>query len=306
MTDFTGGSLTIGYEGINSPVEENIFSADIDALWDYGDPVASEGRFRELLATVSSRASGDEVRTQIARSLGLQRRFDEALQELEKVNDDSVTVRVRKALEWGRVLNSSGRPAEAVPWFETALRESEGVPELEFYHVDAAHMLGIAAAIEDRLNWNLRAIDLARSASDDRARGWLGSLLNNTGWSLHDLGRFEEAHALFVEALEYRRNHGTPTTIRIAQWCVGRSLRSLGRFDEAFAIQTALVNAGDEEGYAHEEMGELLLLLDRADEAKPYFAVAHERLAKDSWLSANEPDRIARLATLSRERSFRD
>lgn len=300
MTDFTGGSLTIGYEGINSPVEENIFSADIDALWDYGDPVASEERFRELLATVSSRASGDEVRTQIARSLGLQRRFDEALQELEKVNDDSVTVRVRKALEWGRVLNSSGRPAEAVPWFETALRESEGVPELEFYHVDAAHMLGIAAAVEDRLNWNLRAIDLARSASDDRARGWLGSLLNNTGWSLHDLGRFEEAHALFVEALEYRRNHGTPTTIRIAQWCVGRSLRSLGRLDEALAIQSALVNAGDEEGYAHEEMGELLLLLDRADEARPYFAVAHERLSKDPWLSSNEPDRIARLATLSR------
>jgi len=301
MTDATGWSLKNGYGGINSPMEEDISSADIDGLWDYGDPAASEVRFRELLASVSSTASRHEIRTQIARSLGLQRRFDEALLELEAVPDDSATLRVRKALEWGRVLNSSGRPGEAVPWFETALRESEGIAELEYYHVDAAHMLGIAAPAEDRLRWNLRAIDLARSASDERARGWLGSLLNNTGWSLHDLGRFEEAHALFVEALEYRRIHGSPTTVRIAHWCVGRSLRSLGRLDEALAIQSGLVSAGnDDEGYAHEEMGELLLQMERGDEAKPYFEVAHERLSKDPWLSANEPQRIERLATLSR------
>lgn len=278
----------------------NLASAEIDAHWDYSDPAASEARFRALLGESADPGTQAEIRTQVARALALQRKFDEALAELESVPDDSPILRTRKALEWGRVLNSSGRAAEAVPWFHRALEASEGLPELEFYHVDAAHMLGIAASAEERLDWNLRAIDLARSARDERARGWLGSLLNNTAWSLHDLGRFDEAHALFVEALEYRKAHGSPTTIRIAEWCVGRSLRSLDRLDEALAIQQALVAGSDDEGYAHEEMGELLLAKGRADEAKYYFGIAHERLSRDPWLVANEPQRLERLLTLSR------
>lgn len=276
-------------------------SAEIDALWDFSDPVASEARFRELFAQTESPVARDEIRTQIARSLGLQRRFDEAFRELEGIEAPSPTVRVRKALEWGRVLNSSGRADESVKWFLEALEGAEGAPDLEFYRVDAAHMLGIAAPPEERLDWNLRAIEMTRSASDERARGWLGSLLNNTGWSLHDVGRYEEAHAIFVEALEYRRQHGSPSTIRIAEWCVARSLRSLGRLEEALAIQLGLVADPDDEGYAHEEMGELLVLLGRRDEARPYFAVAHERLSLDPWLVANEPQRLERLALLSRD-----
>ena len=54
---------------------------EVDSLWDYADPVASEQRFREVMA--EARTAGEvavlvEVQSQIARALCLQRRFDEA------------------------------------------------------------------------------------------------------------------------------------------------------------------------------------------------------------------------------------
>jgi len=42
-----------------------------------------------------------------------------------------------------------------------------------------------------------------------------------------------------------------------------------------------------------------LLLLNRAEEARPYFAKAHEVLLQDEWLRDKEPERLARLRGLS-------
>ena len=57
----------------------------------------------------------------------------------------------------------------------------------------------------------------------------------------------------------------------------------------------------DATGYTEEELGECLHALGRPDEARPFFARAHERLSRDSWLVENEPDRIARLKRLGTE-----
>ncbi len=51
----------------------------------------------------------------------------------------------------------------------------------------------------------------------------------------------------------------------------------------------------DEDGYVSEELGECLLALGRADEARPHFQRAYTLLSQDIWLAANEPDRLARL-----------
>ena len=57
---------------------------------------------------------------------------------------------------------------------------------------------------------------------------------------------------------------------------------------------------GAQSGYTFEELGECLLSLGRGDEARPWFALAHEQLAQDLWLQAEEPDRLSRLQRLGR------
>jgi len=54
----------------------HLTSAQIDALWDFDDPAKSHAKFVEALS--SNPGSADEIRTQIARSLGLQDKFAEA------------------------------------------------------------------------------------------------------------------------------------------------------------------------------------------------------------------------------------
>lgn len=282
--------------GTNSPMT----SAEIDALWDFSSPSLSETRFREALANATSDEVKAEISTQIARTLGLQRKFDEAQEVLDSLEVPILPrVEVRKLLEQGRVLNSSGRKAEAIQPFQAALDLAHQQGDMDFYAVDAAHMLGIASEGDLSLDWNLRAIEMAKGSTDPRAQKWLGSLLNNTAWSLHDLGRFDEAHQLFLDALAFRQEHGNEETIRIARWCVGRSLRSLGCLDEALAIQEEIAASGDDSGYASEELGELWLAKGQPQTAAHHFALAYEKLSNDPWLSANEPDRLARMKSLS-------
>lgn len=101
----------------------------------------------------------------------------------------------------------------------------------------------------------------------------------------------------------FRREKGSVPEIRIARWCVARTLRSLNRLEEALEMQLELKDefdaAGEDDGYVYEEIGECLLLLNRAEEARPYFASAHKYLSQDSWLAEKEPERLKRLQELS-------
>lgn len=276
-------------------------------LWDFGDPEASEARFRA--AEAEAREAGEEsfaweLRTQAARTLGLRRQFAEADSELDTVEPvlDACgpRVKIRYLLERGRVRNSSGQKPDAIPFFVQALEAAQSAGE-EFLAIDAAHMLGIAEEPEQALQWNLQALQMARDAADPLAQNWKGSLLNNLGWALHDNGEFESALALFEEALAFRTTQGNPGPIRVARWCVARCKRSLRQFPEALAEQEALLaqDPGDSDGFVREEIGECLLAMGRETEARTHLARAHELLSQDPWLSANEPARLSRLKDLS-------
>lgn len=280
---------------------------DFNALWNYSDPAGTEAVFRARLADEPP-ATLDErlqLETQIARTLGLQRDFDGAhalLDTIEPQLDDTTPVaRVRYLLERGRALRSGGDAPASIPLFVEAwdLARDAGY---DGYAVDAAHMVGIAETGEASLEWNLTAIEYAEQSEQDEGQRWLGSLYNNTGWSLHDLERYDEALDLFERALVFREGTGNTTTIRIAKWCVGRVLRSLERYDEALAIQQALHDEyaadGEPSGYVFEELGELHLVMGDGDAAAPFFAEAYGVLSQDPWLMSNEADRIARLAEL--------
>ena len=276
---------------------------DFDALWDYGDPAATEARFRERLPAV--RAGGDprvlaELLSQIARTLGLRDRFEEAhalLDEAEALLPDGPSVaRARVLLERGRCWNSRGAAPRAVPVFEAALAAARGAGS-DFHAVDALHMLGIAAEPEAAIAWNERAIAAAEASSSARTRKWLGPLYNNMGWTWFERGDHAKALELFQRNRAWRLEHKADDGV--ALWSVAKAMRHLGRVEEALALQRQLESRYDAEGrtdgFVFEEIGECLWALDRTEEARPALARAYELLGALDWLRRSEPARLRSL-----------
>ena len=295
----------------SNPVSQSEDLPKIDSLWNYRDAAATESAFLALM--VRAKESGNaayvaELYTQIARTQGLQQRFDEAFETLDQV-EASLTpemhrARVRSQLERGRALNSSGQKTASIPVFEAALSDATA-QSLDGYAVDAAHMLGIVCEPEAALVWNERALKMAEASEEPRAKGWRGPLLNNLGWTYHTLGRYEDALGLFERHYALLSESGKSYHAAIARWAMGKQLRFLGRVEEALELQMALLdhperqnNAG--EGYTREEVAECLLLLERSEEAAPYFARAWELLHTDKWLIRDEAPRLERMKRLGR------
>ena len=283
---------------------------DFDRLWDYSRPVETESRMRGLLPQAEGHPGYHAaLLTQIARAQGLQRRFDEAhatLDEaaslLDAVEEEEVAVpHIRLLLERGRVHNSAGRPQEARPLFEEALAAAREAGE-DYYAADAAHMLGIANPPEEQLAWSQEALAIAEESDDERARGWLGPLYNNIGWTYHDLGHYQKALHTFQKGLAWREAQGQAAETRRARWAVARTLRSLGRIQEAYKMQQALLaeyqRLGEENGYVYEELAECLREMGREEEAEKFFADAYRQLAQDPWLAEQERERLQRLRRL--------
>ena len=282
---------------------------DLQGLWDFRNPKETESRFRELLPRAE--ASGDqdyhaELLTQLARTQGLQMKFDDAHAILDSaeqmISEEMIVPRIRYYLERGRAFNSSGRKEEASALFLQAFNLASEHNE-DFYAVDAAHMLGISEKPEQALDWNMKAIEFAEQSDDKRTKGWLGPLYNNTGWTLHDMGQYEKAMDLFERSLTWRQERKDARGTFIAKWTIGRTFRSMNRLEEALEQQRELlhtIDAGEAEkdGYVYEELGECLLAQGNHDEAKPYFAQASALLSQDPWLQKNEPQRLERLQTL--------
>jgi tetratricopeptide (TPR) repeat protein len=280
---------------------------DFDSLWDYSRPDQSEARFREILLQIPEEDPAFlELLTQIARAQGLQHKFERAHQTLDQVERrlGKVPSRpyARYLLERGRAFNSGGDPEKARPLFEEAFNVAQEVSE-DFYAVDAMHMLAIVAPPGQSLELNLRAIRMAETSKQEKARGWLGSLYNNTGWSYHNLDNYAAALDMFEKAEAWQRSVGNTERTRIAQWCVARTLRSLGLIEEALSKQMSLKHeledAGETDGFVYEEIAECLLVLNRPEEARLHFSKAYKVLREDPWLREQEPERLARLKSMA-------
>jgi predicted DCC family thiol-disulfide oxidoreductase YuxK/tetratricopeptide (TPR) repeat protein len=304
----------ISLQDPNQPSGRNrSMRTDFDALWNYDDPAGTETKFRALLP--EARASDDpayelELLTQIARTFSLRRKFDEAHALLDEVErrikpDTPAVVRVRYLLERGRAFNSSGNPQQARPLFIDSF-ELAHKGGLDDYAVDALHMIAIVETDPaTQLDWNFRAMKLAESSPDPKARRWLASLYNNVGWTYYEQKRYAEALDVFQKAVPLREQMGNPTRLRIAHYSVGKTLRAMGRVDEALTIQLAQHDDArkhqSQDGFVCEEIGECLLLKNQSEEAKPYLRQAYAILCKDEWLVQHEPKRIERLRELTTE-----
>ena len=245
-------------------------TTDIDSYWEYSDPAGSEARFRAALDS----AAGDErleILTQIARTLSLRKRFEEAHRLLDEIEPQLAKAgprpRIRVLLERGRTFNSAGDGGKAREQFLRAWQDASAAGR-EGLAVDAAHMVAITySGTADAIPWNERGLALARGSKDPKARALVPAMLNNAAWDLHDMERYPEALALFEEALREWTADGKPKQIRIAKWSMARCLRSLGRFQEALEAQRALqkeyVSDGEVDKSVLEEIAENLAALGR-------------------------------------------
>jgi tetratricopeptide (TPR) repeat protein len=225
-------------------------------LWDFADPAASGERFLDA-AEQSEEPDRTAWLTQYVRALGLQEQYDAATKVLDALASDDPQAATYLRLERGRVLRSSGHPDRARPHFEAAAATAEA-GGLEALQIDALHMIALVAPAEEQLALNRKALALARAATEQRARDWDASLLNNIGMTHADAGDFEAALASFQEALDARERIGDPAQVRVARWMIGWSLRNLGRREEALAVQQALKSElealGDTDQYVDEEL----------------------------------------------------
>ena len=298
--------LAMGIASAHAASDPPLDVTALDRWWNFDQPVASEAIFRLELAKLPADSGARlELLTQIARAQGLQRRFDEATATLDEVQRElaghAQRVSVRYLLERGRVFNSSRQPERAVPLFRDALDQARVAKE-DFLAIDAAHMLGIASPPAERLDWDLRAVEMTERTTDVRSKRWLASLYNNIGWAYHDRGDDALALEYFQKALPAWEARGDANAIRAARWSIARAMRSLGRYDEALAIQHALLaeneRSGTVDGFVFEELGELSLARGDAEAARPWFARAYAALSADASLSADEPARLERLRQL--------
>jgi tetratricopeptide (TPR) repeat protein len=225
-------------------------------LWDFADPASSGERFLDA-AERADEPDRTAWLTQYVRALGLQENYDAATRVLDGLSSDEPEAATYLRLERGRVLRSSGHPADARPLFEAAASIAEAAG-LEALRVDALHMVALVAPSDEQLALNRRALEIARAATEQRARDWDASLLNNIGMTYADAGDFDAALATFEEALTARERIGDPAQIRVARWMIAWSLRKLGRRDEALAMQRALKteldDVGDSDQYVDEEL----------------------------------------------------
>ena len=271
---------------------------DFDKLWDYSKPDETEKKFRQLLSE-AERANDPsylaQLLTQIARTQGLQNRFDEAHATLDRVEkmltDDLKLARIRYLLERGRVFNSSGKPDRAMPLFvqasELAIAEKENR-----YAIDAIHMIAIAEPDpQKQVEWNLKGIAMAQA--DPEQRGWLFSLYNNIAESYALLKDYQSALSYINKLIDFQRERGEadPYTLKDK----ARFHRLLGHPDESLAIIQKVAETKPNDGWIEEELAESLEALGRTDEAKPHFEKAYELLSKDDWCVRHEQAKLKRL-----------
>lgn len=288
---------------------ENTDLPDFDELWNFGQPDETEKKFRELLPRARKQGTTDytaQLLTQLARTRGLRGEFKdshEILDEVERMlTPDMQVARTRYLLERGRAFNSDNQPHMGRTLFSEAWETARNAHS-DFYAVDAAHMLAIVEEAGSKLQWNLKAMEVAEASEDPRTRGWLSAIYNNIGWDYFAEEKYEQALEIFRKAENYNRDEAKERWTQINRWSVAKTLRVLGQVEEALAIQEQLdseyeASGGERTGYTYEELGECLLLLDRKEEAGKNFALAYERLSKDHWLVREEPERIARLKQL--------
>ena len=166
-------------------------------------------------------------------------------------------------------------------------------------------MLAIVETGGEALAWNERAIHFAEQSDDELAKGWLGSLYNNLGWTYHDLGEFAKALDCFERDLAWFEVREKNHEAIIAKYSIARVQQPLMEKPQvAYDMLMALLREIDklkfnQDGFIFEELGENALLLKMEPEVIcGYFKQAYDLLSKNEYFSSTEPARLERMKNL--------
>jgi tetratricopeptide (TPR) repeat protein len=281
---------------------------NFDKLWNFGDPAATEAKFRELLP--AAEASGNasyrlQLLTQIGRTHSLRGNFTEAhhiLDDVEKMlTTDLKLARVRYLLERGRSFNSAGAPEKAMPLFLEAFDLGSSIKEMRFA-IDAVHMVAIAEPdVKKQVEWNLKGIVLAEA--NENQRGWLNALYNNIGESYLKLADYPNAQKYFHLLGEFQKERFGEADM-YALKDEAKALRLMGKPQQAQEIMhpvfQKLANENQDDGWIREELAEDLLALGKETEAKPHFVKAYELLSVDDYCIKHEQEKLKHLKEMAK------
>jgi tetratricopeptide (TPR) repeat protein len=249
---------------------------NISEMWNHQDPAGTEARFRAALEN----ATGDTaliLQTQIARTYGIRKQFNEARAMLEKIQPQltnaGVEAKVHHFIEWGRTFCSATH--DQASQTEQARTQARGAftvafelarkAKLDVLAIDALHMMAfVDTKPEELLAWNLKTLAFMEASNDPEARKWEGSLHQNVGYGLHQVGRFEEALQHFEFARTAREQRNDTQGARIARWMTAWTFRSLKHFDQAIAIHLQLEREFEADGEPDPYVFEELVLLYQA------------------------------------------
>jgi tetratricopeptide (TPR) repeat protein len=259
---------------------------DIASMWNHADPAGTEAKFYAALES----ASGDTARilqTQIARTYGIRQQFDQAraiLQEID-LSHAGPEASANYWLEWGRTFcsathNPTSQTDQARDQARLAFTRAFELArnaKLDSLAIDALHMMGfVDTEPTELLAWNLKTLAFMEASHDPKAQTWAGSLHNNVGYALYQVGRLEEALEQFKLSLAAREHQGNKRGVRIAHWMIAWTLRGLERLDEAIDIQLRLEREWDADGqpdpYVFEELMALYEAMGDAIRAEHYRA----------------------------------
>ncbi len=282
-----------------------------------GDPEQIEKNLKELLPqafALENRSTYIQIMSQIALAQAMQKNFDvahETLNTAEKLlTSQDHLARVRILLERGRVWMQAGNNEAALPLFKQSF-DLSAAHHFDYHTCNAAHMIAIVAATpEEKIAWNLRAIELAEKSKIERAQAWLGSLYNNLGQAYIEDRKYEKALIALQQAQKFREKEGYLPNVRIAKWAIARALRLLNRTNEALDILLALDNEYDSmmkrneldmpkgmldtaRGLVCEELAEIY-----SAKAQFFAETAYKNLSKDEWFKKLEISRLERLNQL--------
>jgi tetratricopeptide (TPR) repeat protein len=214
---------------------------DVAPLWDFGDPAASEQRFRAAIV----RAAPDDafiLQTQIARTFGLRKDFARARQLLvdiePKLASASPEAQARWYLEMGRTWASAAHTREQLtPESRERARvlymrafDTAKAAKLDGLAIDALHMMVVVDdAPAQQLEWNLKAIEFMDASDQPAAKRWAGSLYYNAGYALRQAGRLEEAIAYYRKSAAAYEESGRPDDAREINGYIARLQSELNK-----------------------------------------------------------------------------
>jgi tetratricopeptide (TPR) repeat protein len=251
----------------------------LDAF-DYDKPAESETRLVALARdaeTAGDREVLADILAQIARTQGMQSRFDEGhatLARAEALAAGSMKAAARIAIERGRLYRSGGKVKESKPFFLDALDKAKAAGDDDLA-LDAIHMIAVVVPFDEAKEWTGQGLAYAAQSDHQKAVHWAAVLHNNLGWSHVSQEDYAGALGEFEDALKARKEEKADAeTIRIAEYSIGFAWRKLGRVKEALDLQMRIAKEAEASGkpdrFFEKEVAECLLAIGRDREAKDW------------------------------------